>query len=202
MLCGQGADEIFYGYRRHKAIQLYKFISRLPRINTNYLNRILSYIKIPYIYRKFKRLFKLISLFGLNKKRFIKNLYYWIDNDLILKFLKNNQESSLDREINLLDKKNNITHDEIASLDLKFDLKSLNLRYADRMSMFSSIEVRVPFLSNRVLHYANSIPIKYKYNYFKNKKILREISKDYLPKYITNRTKTGFTFSHGRNGSK
>tara|TARA_B100000886_G_scaffold296523_1_gene223759 strand:- start:13594 stop:15474 length:1881 start_codon:yes stop_codon:yes gene_type:complete len=194
MLCGQGADEIFYGYRRHKAIQLYNFIHRLPRINTNYLNRILSHIKIPYLYRNFKRLFKLISLFGLNKKRFIKKLYYWIDDDLVLKVLKNNHESSLDREINLLNAKSNITHEEIASLDLKFDLKSLNLRYADRMGMFSSIEVRVPFLSNRVLHYANSIPIKYKYSYFKNKRILREISKDHLPKYITNRTKTGFTF--------
>jgi len=194
MLCGQGADEIFFGYRRHKVIGIYKLISRFPRININLLNRILLFIKIPFLYRKIKRFNKLFSLFGLSKKKFIKALYTWIDESLILKILKKNEDSSLDKELSLINLNKDLNHEEIAALDLKFDLRSLNLRYADRMGMFSSIEIRVPFLSNNVVSYANSIPIKYKYNFFKTKRILREISKRHLPKFITNRPKTGFTF--------
>ena len=65
MLCGQGADEIFFGYRRHKAIQIYQLIKKFPKINNYFLEKLLNSFKLPIIYRFLKRLTKLISLFGL-----------------------------------------------------------------------------------------------------------------------------------------
>ena len=37
MFAGQGADELFFGYRRHKIVGLYKFLKIIPKINTSFL---------------------------------------------------------------------------------------------------------------------------------------------------------------------
>lgn len=193
MLCGQGADEIFFGYRRHKAVQIYQLIKKFPKINDYFLTKLLNFFKLPFIYRFLKRLTKLISLFGLNPFDFIMKLYTWADNDLISNILNKNEESSLERELNFKNY-NSIDHKIIEDIDLKFDLKSLNLRYADRIGMLSSVEIRVPYLSNKIFNYATSLPRNYKYQLFSTKRIIRKLSRKYLPRYITNRPKTGFTF--------
>ena len=194
MLCGQGADEICYGYRRHKVIPLYFLISKFRPLNSYAYEKILRFIKIPYIHRIVRKLIKLLSLVGLSKKAFLKNIYSLGSDSLISKFIQNFEPSSLDIELKNLKTDNLISHETIEYLDTKFDLKSLNLRYADRMGMASSIEIRVPFLSNNLVKYIHSIPVYYKYRFFECKRILREISKKLLPSFIIRRSKTGFTF--------
>jgi asparagine synthase (glutamine-hydrolysing) len=69
------------------------------------------------------------------------------------------------------------------------------LRRLDRMSMANSIESRVPFLDYRIVEYMNRIPLRKKIGLTQNsvKKILKEISADYLPDIIINRQKRGFS---------
>ena len=122
----------------------------MPKVNNYFLKKLLNFFKLPFIYRFLKRLTKLISLFGLNTFDFIMKLYSWADNDLISDILKNNEESSLERELKFKNY-NSVDHKIIEDIDLKYDLKSLNLRYADRMGMLSSVEIRVPYLSNKML---------------------------------------------------
>ena len=192
MLAGQGADELFFGYRRHKIVSIYNFIKRFPRINTTNLNRLLSKVRVPIIYSKLRRFIKLLNFFGNNQEELLENLYTWTDKETIKKIFKYPVDASIINEIKKISQ-NKISHTKIEYLDFKYDLKSLNLRYSDRLGMFSSIEIRVPYLSNELINYAKSLPNNLKIKFAETKYILKKLSQKLLPKYITRRTKTGFS---------
>ncbi len=63
---------------------------------------------------------------------------------------------------------------------------------ADRMSMATSIELRVPFLDHRLVELAATIPSKYKMRGRNSKFILKELLKNRLPESIIKRKKMGF----------
>jgi asparagine synthase (glutamine-hydrolysing) len=63
---------------------------------------------------------------------------------------------------------------------------------ADRMSMASSIELRVPFLDHRVVECAATIPSKYKVRGMQTKCVLRQAMSARLPATILRRRKLGF----------
>ena len=62
MFAGQGADELFFGYRRHKIVGLYKFLKIIPKINTSFLEDFLSIIKVPKLYSFLRRFIKCQNL--------------------------------------------------------------------------------------------------------------------------------------------
>jgi asparagine synthase (glutamine-hydrolysing) len=66
------------------------------------------------------------------------------------------------------------------------------LTKADRMSMGSSLELRVPFLDYRMVEFAARLPTKYKIHKKEGKFILKEMMKDILPDNIIHREKRGF----------
>ena len=179
MLAGQGADELFYGYRRHKIITLF-------------LEKISLFIKNPFIFLKLRRFIKLLNLFGNSPNELLTNLYTWTDKKTLDKLLINSPSSSISDEIKSLSF-TNLNHNIIEYFDFKYDLKSLNLRYSDRLGMHSSIEVRVPYLSTSLIKYVRSIPTNLKCKFLSTKFILKALSKKYLPRYIINRSKTGFS---------
>jgi len=63
---------------------------------------------------------------------------------------------------------------------------------ADRMSMASSIELRVPFLDHRLVEYAAGMPSRYKIRGMETKFILKRIMDGLLPQRIVRRPKMGF----------
>jgi asparagine synthase (glutamine-hydrolysing) len=68
------------------------------------------------------------------------------------------------------------------------------LKDADYMSMWHSLEIRVPFLDKEVVSLALSIDPSVKYRADQGKHLLIEAFKDILPEPIWNRKKMGFTF--------
>lgn len=67
------------------------------------------------------------------------------------------------------------------------------LRYEDRNSMAFSLEARVPFLDYRVVEFAQGLPYQMKMNGYTTKWIVREAFKDLLPAEVLNRKdKKGF----------
>ncbi len=192
MLAGQGADELFFGYRRHKIVSVYKFLKKIPKINTSILEKLLSLIKIPSLYSKFRKFIKLLKLCGNSPTEILVNLYTWVDKKSLNKLLVNPVDSTFTDEV-----KNNslktINHNIIELFDLKYDLQSLNLRYSDRLGMYSSIEIRVPYLSTELIKYAQSLPTNFKCRFLNTKYILKKLSKRLLPDFITKRSKTGFS---------
>ncbi len=59
----------------------------------------------------------------------------------------------------------------------------------DRVSMAHSIEGRFPFLDHRVVEFCSRLPVHYKMRGLREKHILKETMKPYLPCGITRRTK-------------
>ena len=64
----------------------------------------------------------------------------------------------------------------------------------DRSSMATSLEVRVPYLDNKVLEYALQLDLRKKSNsLFKNKAPLKELLIKLAPQYNANKPKKGFS---------
>ena len=81
-------------------------------------------------------------------------------------------------------------------LDTKIFMPSLNLNYNDKMSMASSVEVRVPFLDHEFAEFvAWNVPPSLKLGgLFRSttKYIFREAMQDILPEEVLNQPKAGF----------
>ena len=83
--------------------------------------------------------------------------------------------------------------DLLSYLELKFYLQNQLLKDTDFMSMYHSIEVRVPFLDHKLVEYLSSLPSDLKLSKKLNKPLLIEAISDLLPQEIFNRPKMGFT---------
>ena len=81
-------------------------------------------------------------------------------------------------------------------LDTKIFMVSLNLAYNDKMSMASSVEVRVPFLDRELAEFAAwNIPPQLKLHGRMRpttKYIFRKAMQDILPAEVLNQPKAGF----------
>jgi len=64
--------------------------------------------------------------------------------------------------------------------------------------MYYSVEVRSPFLDYRVVEFARSLPMHFRYEKGRQKKILRDILKEYIPENVFNQPKKGFAVPIGK----
>ena len=78
-------------------------------------------------------------------------------------------------------------------MDQKTYLLDQFLVKSDRMSMASSLEVRVPILDHRLVEFAASIPARYKLKGLTTKWALRRLMKGKLPEGIVRGSKKGFS---------
>jgi asparagine synthase (glutamine-hydrolysing) len=80
----------------------------------------------------------------------------------------------------------------LTAFDLEFYLPNDMLVKVDKMSMASSLEVRVPFLDELVMDIAARIPSDLKLKGYTTKYLLRKLASESLPKEIFKRKKQGF----------
>jgi asparagine synthase (glutamine-hydrolysing) len=78
------------------------------------------------------------------------------------------------------------------ALEQRFFLGDHNLPYADKMSMAASVEVRVPFLDAELVALANALPSSAKLRGRHGKWALRRALAPHLPAEVLGRSKTGF----------
>lgn len=144
------------------------------------------------------------SWFGLGKypfkllPNFIKNRIYTYASLGSFQF---------DQNINAnLNEYNDLTFfDKIRKFEIKKQLPNHYLNKVDRSSMYNSIEARVPYLDNDLVDYVLSLNEKdlvkgnlYTTKSFRDpveKRILRDVSRKYLPLEIVNKKKKGFSLS-------
>ena len=77
--------------------------------------------------------------------------------------------------------------------DMETYLPGDELRKTDRLSMWHSLEVRVPFLDHKVVEFAATIPSKYKMHGMTKKYVLVKALEGLLPQNILARRKQGFS---------
>ncbi|MGL4344491.1 MAG: asparagine synthase (glutamine-hydrolyzing) [Cellulosilyticaceae bacterium] len=80
-------------------------------------------------------------------------------------------------------------------LSTQYFMTSL-LERKDRMSMGTSLEVRVPFADHRLVEYVFNVPWEIKFKNQVEKSLLRESMADYLPDPILNRKKSPYPKTH------
>jgi len=84
---------------------------------------------------------------------------------------------------------------ELFYLNIKWFMMTL-LNRKDRMSMGTSLEVRVPFADYRLVEYAFNIPNSFKFYKGREKGLLREALKGILPQEIIERKKSPYPKTH------
>lgn len=77
-------------------------------------------------------------------------------------------------------------------VDTKTRLVDDLLLKADKMTMASSVELRVPLLDHKILEFAASLPGSYKVRGFTTKYLLKKVLRSRVPREILDRKKVGF----------
>ena len=206
-LAGDGADELFAGYRMYQGEYLAKYYSLFPDI---FKEKIIEpFINIlpdsrdkkhsEYI-RRFKKFTK--SMSGSLSERF----YGWQEIfpvDLRQKLIKSHLRDKIffqEGKGIISQKLNEFAGDNINRMlyvDVKNSLPGDMLTKVDLMSMRNSLEVRVPFLDHEVVEFAFEMEGDVKLKGLKRKFILMETFKDILPQMLHNRPKWGFEMPIG-----
>jgi asparagine synthase (glutamine-hydrolysing) len=206
MLSGVGGDELFAGYRKYYAqgwAQAYRSVpSKLREWIDNCVLGLptLRGTSIKGGIRLLKKMARSASLPP--AQRFVMNCTYL---DAVQKSTLYSAE--LRSELTAFDAADrhyayfqNVREadflNQMLYLDTKIFMPSLNLTYNDKMSMASSVEVRVPFLDRELAEFvATNVPPKLKLNGFlqpSTKHVLRQAMKKLLPGEVLRQPKAGF----------
>lgn len=183
-LSGDGGDEIFAGYPRHKIAAQLILIKKFPKSIRKFSLKLLSKLKIP----------KTDSIKqGLNLSLFSPENFYSEARPEIYKpkITKKILKEKMKYCLKLSD--GDLT-EAVRLMDiLIYTLPDRFLLNVDRASMSHSLEVRCPFLDYRFLEYSSKIPSKWKCNIINTRILMREILNGIIPDEIIKRKKVGFT---------
>ncbi|MGA8541756.1 MAG: asparagine synthase (glutamine-hydrolyzing) [Terriglobales bacterium] len=205
LLSGVGGDEIFAGYRKHAANVWAEEYRRIPGFARSGAERAL--LGLPSLrgtrMKGFVRLAKKMARSAALSpaEAFIRNCTY-LDaqqkTDLYaLELQQMANRNSPDRHLAAFDKVRHADFlNQMLYLDTKIFMTSLNLTYNDKMSMASSVEVRVPFLDRELAEFVawNVRPewkLKGKWRPV-TKHIFREAMRSMLPEEVMRQPKAGF----------
>lgn len=202
LLSGTGGDELFFGYRSHRAYELYERFAWAGRPPFSWAASLAE---------KTSR-----SLLG------AQNLY----SRRIEKFRRGIDKKGLERHVALAAWSSAATREALFSRELGESLRTSeppacmqryydefqgegelnlhshllnetflaahNFNYTDKTSMAVSLEARVPFMDVELMRLAARIPEKYKLNGGVTKWVLKKAMERYLPHDLIYRGKTGF----------
>lgn len=198
LLSGAGGDDIFSGYRRHLALQIDQKLNKIPEG----IKKIAAKFgkTLPVGNSKLRKARKFLEGADLPLKERIFNYYFWMNEPQARSILTEEIKAELKdyHPTQRLEKAFNQIPSELEPLnqmlylESKFFLVDHNLNYTDKMSMFASVETRVPFLDQRIVDFAAKLPIEYKIKDGQAKWILKKVAEKYLDHEIIYRKKTGF----------
>lgn len=128
------------------------------------------------------------------RKKFIKDdLLSEKEMDDYVKLRYIGSVNSTENKYNKTDKE--FKMQELTKLNMDWFMQTL-LDRKDRMSMFSGLEVRVPFCDYRIVEYAYCIPWEFKNYEGREKGLLRYVVKDILPREVLKRKKSPYPKIH------
>ncbi len=190
VMSGEGADELFGGYRIYQEPLTLTLYDRLPFALRRVVSKICEYLPqihgINYLVRRGKTI----------EQRYIGNASI---------FSKKERDALLKNDIAKAAPPPNVLcgrfYDEVASkddvtkmqyLDINMWLMGDILLKADKTSMANSLELRVPFLDKKVLELALTLPLDCRVNTTTTKLALRHAAEKTLPPITAQKDKLGF----------
>ena len=209
VLCGEGGDELFAGYKRHRnaravgAIRplagalgrLARSLARLPDTSVHRLNRLrqnagrtAEFLALGDGYQQF---FAATRTSGRAARRATYT------NDFARRMAPLDDADALEAEYFASDAPHARTAlEQFLLADLTLNMPSAMLTRLDRASMAHSLEARVPFLSHRLVDWAMTVPGDLKLRGLTGKYILRRAVAPWLPPSVMTRPKQGFQVPH------
>lgn len=193
LISGTGGDDVFSGYRRHRAIRIHQFIDMLPLPLLKIIKKISIHINVSNSLSR--RIKKLIYNIELKRNERILGLYSWIDKDILKKLFINDNDYDCFiyfKELEKLIKEEPSELNKMLFWDLNTFLVDHNLNYTDKLGMASGVEVRVPYLDIDLVEFSTKIPPSLKLKGNTTKYLLKRVAEKYLPNEVIYRPKTGF----------
>lgn len=196
-LGGDGADELLLGYANFRALRYAPFLQHLPASLGKVLEWTAKIMPSSSSYMNTAFLLRQLS-YGVGKPANMQSIYWmsalaprqqsdlWIDDqdyDALL-FEQVSRQMASDGQDSLFE--------SCQQHFLNSYLPNNILKKVDRASMYSSLEVRAPFLSSAVADFALSLPHSCLYKGQTGKQILRSVARQYLPTTVMKRKKHGF----------
>jgi asparagine synthase (glutamine-hydrolysing) len=204
LLSGAGGDDIFSGYRRHRALQFERWWAWLPqsiraRVQSAAVDRATGRGRGQggVLGRRLTKMFahagedadrRLIGYFWWSPDRLRRNLY---SADFAARI------GAADAAAPLLDSLSEIPAERdplqrMLFLETRHFLADHNLNYTDRAGMSAGVEVRVPLLDLDLINFAARIPASMKQTGSEGKSIFKQAMRDVLPHDVIYRPKSGF----------
>ena len=190
VMSGEGADELFGGYRIYQEPITVTAYDKLPFAIRRFIGKICSYLPqkhgINYLVRRGKTI----------EERFIGNasIFSVKERNALLKSETAKHAATPQtlcakyyREVA---DKDDIT--KMQYLDIHMWLMGDILLKADKTSMANSLELRVPFLDKKVMELAETIPLSCRVNTKTTKLALRKAAERTLPRRTAEKDKLGF----------
>lgn len=186
-LSGDGGDESFLGYNHFDWSWKVKSVFKVPFLIRALISRI-----IP---------FKLVGKRGQGIKNILnyKNFDFFIEGIFtgFGHFLLKSKKAEWMKEYRMYKLLSKDPLQRTADLNIKLWLDNDSNVKVDRASMAYGVEVRSPFLDYRIIEFARTLPVSYRFQKGKRKKILRDILDEYIPKEIFDVPKKGFSIPIG-----
>ena len=194
-LSGLGGDELFAGYERYlglvlstsfdkipgfvKTCLINPVVNRLPELKNghytiNHLKRFVRSAKFPPA----ERYQGYVSIFRAEERRFLlPGIEGSLRDEENLTYFSDGRMGLLDQALNQ---------------DIHTYLPEDILALADRLSMWHSLELRVPFVDHKLVEFCATMPASLKIRGLKKKVLLRRAARDVLPNSVLDHRKQGF----------
>lgn len=198
-LSADGGDEIFAGYRSYPSLQRkIKELNRIPGFLKD-SSKSIMHLMAKLIPKPNVSLSHKIQSFAnaLNTD----NGQQTIDLFRLMNSLPEDYKKSIFR-----DKITDYTHgyfqnstgyrediDAVLTADYKMYLENDILTKVDRATMSVSLEGREPLLDHRLIQFAAQLPLEFKLSSNTGKRILKDITHEYIPQSMMDRPKSGFS---------
>jgi asparagine synthase (glutamine-hydrolysing) len=198
LLSGAGGDDLFTGYRRHRAVKAERYWRWLPHGVRSGLKHITGGMdQHRALTRRVAKLFSGAVLEGDDR---LVEYFRWAREADLLALYTPETRLALGAELASTPMLNFLQPlpagiaplDKMLALEQRFFLPDHNLNYTDKMSMAVGVEVRVPFLDLDLVEFAARIPLDMKQHGSEGKWILKKAMEPYLPQEVIYRPKSGF----------
>jgi len=200
-LSGLGGDELFGGYHRYTGFKLSLLYQNIPKfIHRNFIKPVINGLKEPQSgsdginhAKRFvnssdmklsSRYFSYLSSINDHEKEQLytthmaNSVKYQLTEQMITRHFDNCKSSD--------------PMDKVFYTDLKTYLPDDILTLSDRLSMYHSLELRVPFVDHELVELTAKIPSHYKVKLLTKKYLLKKIARKYLPENVISHRKQGF----------
>lgn len=201
-LSGLGGDELFAGYERYRGALLGDYYQRIPRwlreglvkrsiagipesrgsgLWVDRIKRFIEGAELPLA----QRYQRYLSAYGETEKEAL------FSKDLLSELRKSGSYRTPLAMARVEESRDHL--DWVLNADMHTYLPDDELRKVDRLSMWHSLEVRVPFLDHKLVEFSATIPSRYKLNKWKKKYVLIKAIEGIVPKTVLTRRKQGFS---------